>query len=659
MMPLKVHAPFEPMGDQITAIEKLSEGFLNGNKFQTLLGVTGSGKTFVSSHIIERVGLPTLVIAHNKTLAAQLYAEYREFFPEAKVEYFVSFYDYYQPEAYLPTKDLYISKDFSINEQIEKLRNSTTRSLAERDDVIVVATVSAIYGVGIPEVYRSMALDLHVGMEMERDQLLRKLVELQYRRNEYELKPKTFRAKGDIVELFPIYQDETIQIEFFGDEIERITLKDPKTGHKLAELDEVRIFPGAQYLTQQQALERGIRSIREELNQRYEELLSMGKIAEAQRLLQRTNYDLEQLEEFGYCSGIENYSLHFEGRSPGDPPFTLIDHFPKDFLLIIDESHVTIPQLRGMYGGDFSRKKSLVNYGFRLPTAYDNRPLRFEEFERRMPYTLFMSATPGDYELQKSQLVVEQIIRPTGLTEPEIDVRKTENQIDDVINEIQKRVQKGQRTLVTTLTKRMAEQLAEYLLDMGIKASHLHSDVDSLERVQILQDLRKGEIDVIVGINLLREGLDLPEVTLVAILDADKEGFLRSKRSLIQTMGRAARNVEGKVILYADKITDNMRQAIDEVNRRRRIQIRYNKEHNITPKTVVKGLKSVLDDIEELKTTKVELPNVDEMKTEDVNVLIEELTIQMNQAAEKLEFELAAQLRDKIKDLKRMLAVEV
>ncbi len=658
-MPLKVHAPFEPMGDQITAIEKLSEGFLNGNKFQTLLGVTGSGKTFVSSHIIERVGLPTLVIAHNKTLAAQLYAEYREFFPEAKVEYFVSFYDYYQPEAYLPTKDLYISKDFSINEQIEKLRNSTTRSLAERDDVIVVATVSAIYGVGIPEVYRSMALDLHVGMEMERDQLLRKLVELQYRRNEYELKPKTFRAKGDIVELFPIYQDETIQIEFFGDEIERITLKDPKTGHKLAELDEVRIFPGAQYLTQQQALERGIRSIREELNQRYEELLSMGKIAEAQRLLQRTNYDLEQLEEFGYCSGIENYSLHFEGRSPGDPPFTLIDHFPKDFLLIIDESHVTIPQLRGMYGGDFSRKKSLVNYGFRLPTAYDNRPLRFEEFERRMPYTLFMSATPGDYELQKSQLVVEQIIRPTGLTEPEIDVRKTENQIDDVINEIQKRVQKGQRTLVTTLTKRMAEQLAEYLLDMGIKASHLHSDVDSLERVQILQDLRKGEIDVIVGINLLREGLDLPEVTLVAILDADKEGFLRSKRSLIQTMGRAARNVEGKVILYADKITDNMRQAIDEVNRRRRIQIRYNKEHNITPKTVVKGLKSVLDDIEELKTTKVELPNVDEMKTEDVNVLIEELTIQMNQAAEKLEFELAAQLRDKIKDLKRMLAVEV
>ncbi len=658
-MPLKVHAPFKPMGDQITAIEKLSEGFLNGNKFQTLLGVTGSGKTFVSSHIIERVGLPTLVIAHNKTLAAQLYAEYREFFPEAKVEYFVSFYDYYQPEAYLPTKDLYISKDFSINEQIEKLRNSTTRSLAERDDVIVVATVSAIYGVGIPEVYRSMALDLHVGMEMERDQLLRKLVELQYRRNEYELKPKTFRAKGDIVELFPIYQDETIQIEFFGDEIERIALKDPKTGHKLAQLDEVRIFPGAQYLTQQQALERGIRSIREELNQRYEELLSMGKIAEAQRLLQRTNYDLEQLEEFGYCSGIENYSLHFEGRSPGDPPFTLIDHFPKDFLLIIDESHVTIPQLRGMYGGDFSRKKSLVNYGFRLPTAYDNRPLRFEEFERRMPYTLFMSATPGDYELQKSQLVVEQIIRPTGLTEPEIDVRKTENQIDDVINEIQIRVQKGQRTLVTTLTKRMAEQLAEYLLDMGIRASYLHSDVDSLERVQILQDLRKGEIDVIVGINLLREGLDLPEVTLVAILDADKEGFLRSRRSLIQTMGRAARNVEGKVILYADKITDNMRQAIDEVNRRRRIQMRYNKEHNIIPKTVVKGLKSVLDDIEELKTAKVELPNVDEMKTEDVNVLIEELTIQMNEAAEKLEFEIAAQLRDKIKDLKRMLAVDV
>ncbi len=658
-MPLKVHAPFEPMGDQITAIEKLSKGFMDGNKFQTLMGVTGSGKTFVSSHIIERLGMPTLVIAHNKTLAAQLYAEYREFFPEAKVEYFVSFYDYYQPEAYIPTKDLYISKDFSINEQIEKLRNSTTRSLAERDDVIVVATVSAIYGVGLPEVYRNMAFDVSVGMELNRDDLLRKLVELQYRRNEYELKPKTFRAKGDIVELFPIYQDETIQIEFFGDEVERILLKDPKTGRKLEQLEEVRIYPGAQYLTQQQALERAIRSIREELNMRYEELLSMGKIAEAQRLLQRTNYDLEQLEEFGYCSGIENYSLHFEGRSPGDPPFTLLDHFPKDYLLIIDESHVTIPQIRGMYGGDFSRKKNLINYGYRLPTAYDNRPLRFEEFEKRMPYTLFMSATPGDYELEKSQLVVEQVIRPTGLTEPEIDVRKTENQIDDVIMEIQKRVKKGQRTLVTTLTKRMAEQLADYLLDMGIRATYLHSDIDSLDRVQILQDLRKGEVDVVVGINLLREGLDLPEVTLVAILDADKEGFLRSRRSLIQTMGRAARNVEGKVILYADRITDNMRQAIDEVNRRRRIQIRYNKEHNITPKTVVKGLKSVLDDIEELKKVEIEIPSKDEMRMEDVNVLIEELTIKMNQAAEKLEFEIAAQLRDKIKELKRMLTVEI
>ncbi len=658
-MPLKVEAPFKPMGDQITAIEKLSEGFLKGNKFQTLLGVTGSGKTFVSSHIIERVGLPTLVIAHNKTLAAQLYAEYKQFFPSAKVEYFVSFYDYYQPEAYIPTKDLYISKDFSINEQIEKFRNSTTRSLAERDDVIVVASVSAIYGVGLPEIYRNMAIDISVGMTLERDVFLRKLVEMQYRRNEYELKPKTFRAKGDTVELLPIYQDESIQIEFFGDEVEQISLKDPTTGKRLEILDNIKIYPGAQYLTQQQALERGIRSIREELNDRYAELLSLGKVAEAQRLMQRTSYDLEQLEEFGYCSGIENYSLHFDGRSPGDPPFTLLDHFPKDYLLIIDESHVTIPQIKGMYGGDFSRKKSLVNYGFRLPTAYDNRPLRFEEFERRMPYTLFMSATPGDYELEKSQLVAELIIRPTGLLEPEIDVRKTDNQIDDVIIEIQKRVEKGQRTLVTTLTKRMAEQLSEYLLELGIRATYLHSDVDSLDRVQTLQDLRKGEVDVLVGINLLREGLDLPEVSLVAILDADKEGFLRSKRSLIQTMGRAARNVEGKVILYADRITENMREAINEINRRRRIQQQYNKEHNITPKTVVKGLKSVLDDIESLKKPEIDLPKTDEMKTEDVNVLIEELTLQMNEAAEKLEFEVAALLRDKIREIKRMLAVDV
>ncbi len=658
-MTLKVHAPFKPMGDQVNAIKKLSEGFQNGEKFQTLLGVTGSGKTFTSSHVIEKMNLPTLVIAHNKTLAAQLYAEYREFFPDAAVEYFVSFYDYYQPEAYLPTKDLYISKDFSINEQIEKLRNSTTKSLAERDDVIVVASVSCIYNVGLPQIYRAMRFPIHVGMNIERDDLLRRLIKLQYNRNEYELKPKTFRAKGDIVEIYPIYQDTSIQIEFFGDEIERINEKDPKSGKKIRSYDDITIYPGTQYLTQEKALENGIRTIKEELEIRHNEFLNVGKYAEAERILQRTNYDLEQLQQYGHCAGIENYSLHFDGRNPGDPPYTLLTHFPEDFLMIVDESHVTLPQVRGMYGGDFSRKKNLVTYGFRLPSAYDNRPLRFEEFENRMPYTLFMSATPGDYELKKSQFIVEQLIRPTGLTEPDIDVRRTENQIDDVIVEIQKRIKVGQRALITTLTKRMAETLSEYLLEMGIKATYMHSDIDALNRVKILNELRTGEVDVIVGINLLREGLDLPEVTLVAILDADKEGFLRSRRSLIQTMGRAARNVEGMVILYADKITMNMKEAIEEVTRRRKIQQEYNKKHNIQPKTVVRGIKSVLDDLQDMKQKEFDIKYQDVMKTEDVNVLIDEFTELMNAAAEKLDFEVAAQLRDKIRDLKRLQAVEL
>lgn len=653
-MGLEVHAPFDPMGDQITAIKTLSDGYNVGKQIQTLIGVTGSGKTHTAARIIEQVKKPTLVIAHNKTLAAQLYAEFREFFPEAAVEYFVSFYDYYQPEAYLPTRDLYIDKDFSINEEIEKLRNSTTKALAERSDVIVVASVSCIYNVGLPSTYRSMTLPLHVGMQLDRDQLLRELVKLLYTRNEYELKPRTFRAKGDIVELFPIYQEETIQIEFFGDEVERISIRNPTSGQRIAEVTQVTIFPATQYLTDEEMLTRGIDLIKHELSDRHFELQEAGKLVEAERLLQRTNYDLEQLQEFGHCKGIENYSRHFDGRNPGDPPFSLLDHFPDDYLMVIDESHVTLPQVRGMYGGDFSRKQNLINFGFRLPSAYDNRPLKWEEFEKRMPQVLFMSATPGDYELAKSDQVAEQVIRPTGLLEPVIDVRKTENQIDDVIEEIQKRVELGQRALVTTLTKRMAEDLADYLLQAGLKATYMHSDIDTLERVVILQKLRSGEADVLVGINLLREGLDLPEVSLVAILDADKEGFLRSTRSLIQTMGRASRNVNGEVILYADKITDSMKEAIEEVTRRRRIQERYNKEHGIEPKSVVRGMKTVLDVLQnqKLKDLGIEIStDSDEMSTGDVYLLIDELTIAMQEAAEALEFELAAELRDKIKEL--------
>lgn len=645
------------MGDQIQAIEELATGFAKGRKFQTLLGVTGSGKTFTASKVIERLDRPALVIAHNKTLAAQLYAEFKEFFPTAAVEYFVSFYDYYQPESYIPTRDLYIDKDFSINDEIEKLRNSTTRSLAERRDVIVIASVSCIYGVGLPEIYRQMVIEVEVGMELDRQKFMRDLVDILYTRNEYELRPRTFRSKGDFVEIYPIYQDETIQIEFFGDEVERISIKDPVSGKRLRTVDRVAIFPGNQYLTLDEVRERGIESIRKELAERHHELVTRGKMLEAERLLQRTNYDIEQLQEFGHCKGIENYSRHFDGRAPGEPPFTLLDHFPDDFLLIVDESHATLPQIRGMYGGDFSRKQNLVDYGFRLPSAFDNRPLKFEEFEKRMPQTLFLSATPGDYELEKSEFVAEQVIRPTGLLEPKIDLRKTTNQIDDVIIEVQKRIDKGQRSLITTLTKRMAEDLAEYLLETGIKAISMHSDVDTLERVEILQKLRRGEADVVVGINLLREGLDLPEVSLVAILDADKEGFLRSRRSLVQIMGRAARNVEGEVILYADKITDSIRAAVTEVNRRRKKQEAYNKEHGITPKTVVRGMKSVFDILHEDKLSKygVSIEDSDEMKTEDVNLLLEELTLAMKQAAEDLEFELAAQLRDKIKELRQML----
>ena len=653
-MALVVKSKFAPGGDQEKAIRLLSEGYYK-HRLQTLLGITGSGKTFVAAKIIEKLNLPTLIITHNKTLAAQLYAEFKEFFPDAAVEYFVSFYDYYQPESYLPTRDLYIDKDFSINEEIEKLRNSTTKSLMERKDVIVVASVSAIYNVGIPETYRKMSYHIEVGLQVSRDIFLKKLVDLLYRRNEYELAPRNFRAKGDVVEVFPIYQEQTIQVEFFGEEVDKITLRDPITGKKLRAVEALTLFPATQYLTDEQMREKGIETIRDELTNRNLELMQMDKNLEANRLTQRTNYDIEQLQEFGHCKGIENYSRHFDGKQAGEPPYTLIDYFPKDFLLVLDESHVTIPQITGMYGGDFSRKKNLINYGFRLPSAYDNRPLKWDEFLKRMPKSLCMSATPGNYELECSEQIVEQIIRPTGLLDPKVDIRKTENQIDDVILEIEKRVKLSQKTLVTTLTKRMAEDLAEYLLEAGIKATYMHSDIDTLERIVILQKLRKGEVDVVVGINLLREGLDLPEVSLVAIFDADKEGFLRSHRSLIQTMGRASRNVDGRVILYADRITKSIHSAVNEVTRRRKLQKAYNKKHNIQPKTVLKGMGTVLDVLKAQKYSNLGIEaNVEgeEIKREDLNLLIDELVVAMGKAANELEFEIAAELRDKIKELK-------
>ncbi|MDH5402265.1 MAG: excinuclease ABC subunit UvrB [Candidatus Heimdallarchaeota archaeon] len=648
---------FTPMGDQPTAIKQLVDGFIRGNKKQTLLGVTGSGKTFTAAHVIQQLNLPTLIMAPNKTLAAQLYAEYKQLFPNHAVEYFVSFYDYYQPEAYLPTKDLYIDKDFNINEEIEKLRNSTTKSLSERRDVIVVASVSCIYNVGLPSIYQGKTIFLKKGLEIERDGFLRRLVDLQYTRNEMDLKPKTFRAKGDRVELLPIYQEQGIRVEFYGDEIEAISIFDPVTGNRIYSESEITIYPATQYLTETDTLEAALREIRSELAERRLELENQGNLVALERLVQRTNYDLEQLEQAGYCAGIENYSRFFDGRNPGDPPYTLLDYFPNDFLLILDESHQTIPQIHGMYGGDFSRKLNLVNYGFRLPSAYDNRPLRWEEFEKRMPRTLFMSATPGNYELSNSQLVAEQIIRPTGLVDPVIEVKQTENQIDDLMNEVEERIIANERVLVTTLTKRMAEDLSDYLSQAGFRSRYMHSEIDTLDRVQILKELRMGDIDILVGINLLREGLDLPEVSLVAILDADKEGFLRDARSLIQIMGRAARNVKGKVILYGDKITESMQKAISENNRRRKKQTRYNKKHGITPKTIVKGIFSVL---ETLKSTKgiTDLELKDEMRVSEIEGLISDLTVLMEEAADNLEFELAAEFRDKIKELKQLLVIE-
>lgn len=648
---------FVPKGDQPEAIEQLVDGFKSHAKYQTLLGVTGSGKTFSAAKVIEAINLPTLVMAPNKTLAAQLYAEFKTLFPDNSVEYFVSFYDYYQPEAYLPTKDLYIDKDMSINEEIEKLRNSTTRALAERSDVIVVASVSCIYNVGLPEIYRRSTIPIKIGMELSRNDFLAKLVGMQYTRNEVDFKVKTFRAKGDRVEIMPIYQEEGIRVEFFGDEIETISTFDPLTGNKLVKFKELKIFPATQYLTEEDMLAKGVKSIKEELIERRSELEAAGNLVAAERLTQRTNYDVEQLEQTGYCTGIENYSRHFDGRNPGDTPFTLLDHFPKDFFLIIDESHQTIPQIHAMYGGDFSRKLNLVNFGFRLPSAYDNRPMRWEEFEKRMPTTLFLSATPADYEIQKSIRVVEQIIRPTGLIDPLIKVKKTENQIDDLLEEITQRIDKSERVLVTTLTKRMAEDLSEYFMTAGLKSRYMHSDIDTLDRVQILTELRTGEVDVLVGINLLREGLDLPEVSLVAILDADKQGFLRSTRSLIQIMGRAARNAQGTVILYADQVTEAMYEAITTNNNRRKKQIAFNKKHGITPKTIVKGIFSIIETLRNTKGIK-QIEVKDDMKVNELKGLINDLTDMMREAADNLEFELAAELRDKVKELKQKLIVE-
>lgn len=636
---------YQPTGDQPRAIAQLAEGVLRGDRGQTLLGVTGSGKTFTIANLIEKVNRPTLVLAHNKTLAAQLCSEFKEFFPDNAVEFFVSYYDYYQPEAYLPHTDTYIEKDAQINDEIDKLRHSATASLLERRDVIIVSSVSCIYGLGDPEDYKNLIISLRPGMTLERDELLRRLVEVQYERNDINFIRNKFRVRGDTVEIFPSNATDTaLRVEFFGDEIDRLTEINVITGEVVGVCHYAAVFPASHYVTTKDKMERAIRSIQNELEQRLEELKGEDKLLEAQRLKQRTNYDLEMLQEVGFCQGIENYSRHISGRTPGSAPFTLMDFFPEDFLLVVDESHVTVPQVRGMYAGDRSRKKTLVDYGFRLPSAYDNRPLNFEEFESRINQVVFVSATPGPYEKEHSTQCAEQVIRPTGLLDPEIEVRPTTGQIDDLYGEIIARVSREERVLVTTMTKRMAEDLTDYFENMGVKVRYLHSDIDTIERMSIIRDLRLGVFDVLVGINLLREGLDLPEVSLVAILDADKEGFLRSETSLIQTVGRAARNAEGKVIMYAEQVTDSMAAAISETNRRRGIQAAYNREHGITPRTVRKEIRDVIE-----ATVKVEKPRPGGSVEEQIALL----TQQMQQAAAALEFEAAAQLRDQIQLLER------
>lgn len=648
----KIHSDYQPAGDQPDAIEKIVQGIKEGKRHQTLLGATGTGKTFTMSNVIERVGKPTLIMAHNKTLAGQLYSEFKEFFPENRVEYFVSYYDYYQPEAYVPSTDTFIEKDASINDEIDKLRHSATSALFERDDVIIISSVSCIYGLGNPEEYRDLVVSVRVGMEMERNHLLRKLVDVQYTRNDIDFRRGTFRVRGDVVEIFPASRDEQcIRVEFFGDEIERIREINYLTGEVLKEREHFAIFPASHFVTREEKMKLAIERIEKELEEQLKKFRDEGKLLEAQRLEQRTNYDLEMMREMGFCSGIENYSLHLTLRPRGSTPYTLLDYFGDDWLIMMDESHVTVPQVRGMYNGDQARKNVLVDHGFRLPSALDNRPLKFEEFEKKGHQFLYVSATPGPYEIEHTDEMVEQIIRPTGLLDPIIEVRPSQHQIDDLMEEIRIRIEKNERVLITTLTKKMSEDLTTYLKEAGIKVNYLHSEIKTLERIEIIRDLRLGVFDVLVGINLLREGLDIPEVSLVAILDADKEGFLRSQRSLIQTIGRAARNEQGRVIMYADKITDSMQFAIDETSRRRSIQEAYNEKHGITPTTINKKIRDVIsatiETEEEVKPIqKKKLTKKERART------IEQLEHEMKEAAKALDFERATELRDALFELK-------
>jgi len=662
MSQFNLQAPFRPTGDQPRAIAQLTSNLQAGHRLQTLLGATGTGKTYTAASVIEKVGKPTLVLAHNKTLAAQLCNELREFFPNNAVEYFVSYYDYYQPEAYIPVTDTYIEKTAAINDEIDMLRHSATRSLFERRDVIVVASISCIYGLGIPSEYLKAAIPLQVGKEIDQRQILRDLASVQYSRNDVDMGRGRFRVKGDVLEIGPAYEDRIIRVEFFGDEIDAIRYVDPVTGQIIQSLDSLNIYPARHFVTPDEKLEEACNAIEQELRQRLSQLEQAGKLLEAQRLEQRTRYDLEMLREVGYCNGVENYSRHLAGRNAGEPPECLIDYFPKDWLLIVDESHVTVPQIRGMYNGDQARKKVLVEHGFRLPSAADNRPLKSEEFWEKVNQCIFVSATPGDWEIQQSEeRIVEQVIRPTGVIDPEIFVRPTEGQVDDLLGEIKNRVDKQERVLVTTLTKRMAEDLTEYLQERGIKVRYLHSEIQSIQRIEILQDLREGKFDVLIGVNLLREGLDLPEVSLVVILDADKEGFLRAERSLIQTIGRAARHVEGQAILYADNLTKSMIKAIDETDRRRGIQLAYNRMHGITPKSIIKkssnSILAYLDVSRRLNAQQLEevYEQVDELSLEQIPELIGQLEVQMKEAAKKQEFEQAAKYRDRIKHLRDKL----
>ena len=652
-----LHSEYKPTGDQPQAIEALVRGFQEGNQAQTLLGVTGSGKTFTMANVIQALNKPTLIIAHNKTLAAQLYGEFKEFFPENAVEYFVSYYDYYQPEAYVPSTDTYIAKDSAINEEIDRLRLSATAALSERKDVIIVSSVSCIYGIGSPKDYQNMMISLRPGMEKDRDEVLRSLIDMQYDRNDMDFHRGTFRVRGDVVEIIPAYEsDVAIRVEFFGDEIDRITEVDVLTGEIRRELNHIALYPASHYVVPMERILEASKAIEKEMEEQVAYFKSEDKLLEAQRISERTNFDLEMMKETGFCSGIENYSRHLAGLKPGEPPYTLMDYFGDDYLIMIDESHITVPQVRGMYFGDQSRKSTLVDYGFRLPSAKDNRPLNFEEFEERIDQVLFVSATPGQYEKDHELLRAEQIIRPTGLLDPYVEVRPVEGQIDDLVGEVNKEVEKHNKILVTTLTKRMAEELTDYMKDLGIRVKYLHSDIDTLERSEIIRDMRLDVFDVLVGINLLREGLDIPEISLVAILDADKEGFLRSETSLIQTIGRAARNAEGHVIMYADVITDSMRRAIDETLRRRELQEAYNKEHGITPKTIKKAVRDLISISKEVAKTQKKLEkDMESMSRKELEELIGKVQKQMKAAAADLNFEMAAELRDQMIELKKNL----